>query len=279
MVYFSQMPYKDVIVDSLIQVFVICLLLGSVVGFLAGLLGIGGGLIIVPALLYILPSVGIGSSQITQVAIATSLASIILTSMSSASAHHKRGNIPWKLFKPIFPGIVIGSLASAFVSEQIASDDLQQAFAIFVVLMAFQMAFPFKVKTGGSMPSFGVLFLVSSAIALIAGLMGIGGGVLLVPFLCYCGLQMRQAVGFSSATGMLIAVSGTVGYIIAGYDVPNLPEGSVGFIYLPALIGIIISSMLCAPIGVKAASTWPTPILKKIFAGLLVVVGVKLLLS
>jgi|TARA_R110002126_G_scaffold77790_4_gene193787 uncharacterized membrane protein YfcA len=270
---------KDVIVDSLLQVFLICLLLGSVVGFLAGLLGIGGGLIIVPALLYILPSVGISSVQLTHVAIATSLASIILTSMSSAAAHHKRGNIPWALFKPILPGIVIGSLASAFVSEQIASDDLQQAFAIFVVLMAVQMAFPFKVKTGSSLPNFAVLFIISILIALTAGLMGIGGGVLLVPFLSYCGLQMRQAVGFSSATGMLIAVSGTIGYIIAGFDVPNLPEGSVGYIYLPALIGIIISSMLCAPIGVKAASSWPTPVLKKIFACLLVVVGLKLLTS
>ncbi|MGX9461944.1 sulfite exporter TauE/SafE family protein [Shewanella sp. A14] len=265
--------------DSLLQVFVICLVLGSVVGFLAGLLGIGGGLVIVPALLYILPSVGVDSSQIIQVAIATSLASIILTSMSSATAHHKRGNVPWELFKPIFPGIVIGSLASAFVSEQIASDDLQQTFAVFVVLMAVQMAFPFKVKTGGNIPSFIVLLIVSTIIALIAGLMGIGGGVLLVPFLSYCGLQMRQAVGLSSVTGMLIAISGTVGYIIAGYDVPNLPEGSVGFIYLPALMGIIISSMLCAPFGVKAASTWPTPVLKKIFACLLVVVGLKLLLS
>jgi len=270
---------KDVIVDSLLQVFLICLLLGSVVGFLAGLLGIGGGLIIVPALLYILPSVGISSVQLTHVAIATSLASIILTSMSSAAAHHKRGNIPWALFKPILPGIVIGSLASAFVSEQIASDDLQQAFAIFVVLMAVQMAFPFKVKTGSSLPNFAVLFIISILIALTAGLMGIGGGVLLVPFLSYCGLQMRQAVGFSSATGMLIAVSGTIGYIIAGFDVPNLPEGSVGYIYLPASIGIIISSMLCAPIGVKAASSWPTPVLKKIFACLLVVVGLKLLTS
>lgn len=265
--------------DSLLQVFVICIFLGSVVGFLAGLLGIGGGLIIVPALLYILPSVGISSAQLTQVAIATSLASIILTSMSSAAAHHKRGNVPWELFKPIFPGIVIGSLASAFVSEQISSDDLQQAFAIFVVLMAVQMAFPFKVKTGGSMPSFALLLVISTVIALIAGLMGIGGGVLLVPFLSYCGLQMRQAVGFSSVTGMLIAVSGTVGYVIAGFDVPNLPEGSFGFIYLPALLGIIISSILFAPLGVKAASNWPTPVLKKLFAGLLVIVGLKLLFS
>ncbi|MCT8985640.1 sulfite exporter TauE/SafE family protein [Shewanella phaeophyticola] len=265
--------------DSMLQVFIICLFLGAVVGFFAGLLGIGGGLIIVPALLYILPSVGISVTQLTHVAIATSLASIILTSMSSATAHHKRGNVPWQLFKPIMPGIVVGSLASAFVSEQISSANLQQTFAIFVVLMAIQMAFPLKVKTGDEMPKFMVLFTVSVLIALIAGLMGIGGGVLLVPFLCYCGLQMRQAVGFSSVTGMFIAISGTIGYVIAGFDAPNLPPGAFGFIYLPALGGIIISSILCAPLGVKAASTWPTPVLRKIFACLLVVVGLKLLLS
>ncbi|GGP52554.1 UPF0721 transmembrane protein [Shewanella algicola] len=265
--------------DSMLQVFIICLFLGAVVGFFAGLLGIGGGLIIVPALLYILPSVGISVTQLTHVAIATSLASIILTSMSSATAHHKRGNVPWHLFKPIMPGIVVGSLASAFVSEQISSDNLQQTFAIFVVLMAIQMAFPLKVKTGDDMPKFAMLFMVSVLIALIAGLMGIGGGVLLVPFLSYCGLQMRQAVGFSSVTGMFIAISGTIGYVIAGFDAPNLPPGAFGFIYLPALGGIIISSILCAPLGVKAASTWPTPVLRKIFACLLVVVGLKLLLS
>ena len=265
--------------DSWLQIFAICLALGSIVGFLAGLLGIGGGLIIVPSLLYILPWIGVNSSQLTHVAIATSLASIILTSMSSALAHHKRGNVPWELFKPILPGIVIGALASAFISEQISSEDLQQVFAIFVVLMAVQMAFPFKAKTGGSMPSFVVLLIVSIIIALIAGLMGIGGGVLLVPFLSFCGLQMRQAVGFSSVTGVLIAVSGTTGYVMAGFDAPNLPDGTLGFIYLPALFGIIISSMLCAPVGVKAASTWPTPVLKKVFAGLLVIVGLKLMLT
>ena len=127
-------------------------------GFLAGLLGIGGGLIIVPALLYILPWVGITSSQLTHVAIATSLSTIILTSLSSATAHHKRGNIPWPLFKPILPGIIIGALSAGFVSELIPSDQLQQAFAVFVVLMALQMAFPFKSKGEGKMPGDGVLF-------------------------------------------------------------------------------------------------------------------------
>ncbi|UJF21462.1 sulfite exporter TauE/SafE family protein [Shewanella sp. OMA3-2] len=265
--------------DNLLLVFSICLGLGAIVGFLAGLLGIGGGLIIVPALLYILPWVGIHSSQLTHVAIATSLSTIILTSLSSAIAHHKRGNIPWSLFKPIFPGIVLGALSAGFVSEMIPSDQLQQAFAVFVVLMAIQMAFPFKSKGEGKLPPLWVLFVVSILIALVAGMMGIGGGVLLVPFLTLCGLQMKQAVGFSSATGFLIAIAGTTGYVIAGFNASDLPSGTLGYIYLPALLGIIISSMVFAPLGVKAASTLPTPILKKAFAGLLFVVGLKLIFS
>ncbi|WP_144210195.1 sulfite exporter TauE/SafE family protein [Shewanella donghaensis] len=265
--------------DNILLVFSICLGLGTIVGFMAGLLGIGGGLIIVPALLYLLPWVGIESTQLTHVAIATSLASIILTSFSSALAHHKRGNVPWTLFKPMFPGIVVGALASGFISEQIASEHLQQAFSVFVVLMAIQMAFPFKPKANPKVPAFAAMFIVSMIIAVIAGLMGIGGGVLLVPFLSYCGLQMRQAVGFSSATGFLIAMAGTVGYVVAGLNTPDLPQGTVGFIYLPALVGIVISSMLVAPLGVKAASVWPTPLLKKIFAIFLMVVGLKLALS
>ena len=265
--------------DNLLLVFTICLGLGAIVGFLAGLLGIGGDLIIVPSLLFILPWVGVTSSHLTHVAIATSLATIILTSLSSATAHHKRGNVPWHLFKPMLPGIIIGAMVSAFVSEQIPAKDLQQAFSIFVLLMAAQMAFPFKSGTTGKMPALWVLFACSALMAFIAGLMGIGGGVLLVPFLSFCGLQMRNAVGFSSVSGFLIAVSGTLGYIIAGANATDLPEWTLGYVYLPALFGIIISSMMFAPIGVKAASTWPTPVLKKAFSMLLLVIGLKLIFS
>jgi len=114
---------------------------------------------------------------------------------------------------------------------------------------------------------------------MVAGLMGIGGGVLLVPFLTFFGLQMRYAVGFSAATGLLISLSGSLGYIIAGFNAPELPYGTLGFIYLPALFGLVITSVLMAPVGVKAASTWPTSVLKKIFALLLLCVGLKLILT
>ncbi|MBI1673529.1 sulfite exporter TauE/SafE family protein [Shewanella sp. DW31] len=265
--------------DSLLLVFFICLALGAFVGFMAGLLGIGGGLIVVPALLYILPSVGISSTQLPHIAIATSLAAIILTSISSARAHHKRGNVPWNLFKSMLPGLIIGALASGFIAERIPADKLQQGFAIFVILMTIQMAYPVKAESNRQLPNSVVLFVVSAFVAVLAGLTGIGGGILIVPFLTFYGLQMRQAVGFSAAMGFLISLSGSFGYIIAGMNTPELPYGTLGYIYLPALFGLVITSVLMAPVGVKAASTWPTSVLKKIFALLLLCVGLKLILT
>ncbi|NMH64798.1 sulfite exporter TauE/SafE family protein [Shewanella salipaludis] len=265
--------------DSVLWVFVDCLVLGALVGFLAGLLGIGGGLLVVPALIYLLPSVGINAEQLPHIAIATSLAAIILTSSSSARAHYNRGNIPWALFKPMMPGIIVGALAAAFISEQIPAHRLQQGFALFVLLMSAQMAFPRKAEAGRSLPGTWVLFWVSVSIALLAGMMGIGGGVLLVPFLTWCGLQMRHAVGFSAMTGLLISLVGSLGYVLAGADVPGLPQWTLGFIYLPALLGIVLTSMLMAPVGVRAASHWPTLVLKRIFAVLLFSLGLKLILT
>nr|WP_283102813.1 sulfite exporter TauE/SafE family protein [Shewanella abyssi] len=260
-------------------VFSICLALGAVIGFMAGLLGIGGGLIAVPALLHILPSVGVPAEHLPHVAIATSLAAIILTSLSSARAHHKRENIPWELFRSMLPGFVLGAICSGFISELITASLLQQIFAIFVMLMAIQMAFPMKPNSSRAMPSAIKLFLAAVIIALIAGLMGIGGGVLIIPFLTWCGLQMRYAIGFSSATGLLIALFGSIGYTLAGWNVASLPEGTLGFIYLPALLGIVATSMFVAPFGAKAATNWPTAKLKKIFALFLAIVGLKLVLT
>lgn len=261
------------------QLFLICVALGAVVGFLAGLLGIGGGLIIVPALLYILPSVGFPSNVIPHAAIATSLAAIILTSLSSVYAHNKRGNISWPLAPKIFPGIIVGGLAAGFIADKISGASLTFFFAVFVLVMSVQMLYPVKPNRGETLPNSVGLFIIAIFIALIAGLMGIGGGALLVPFLSWCGLEMRKAVGLSSATGLLIAISGTFAYIISGWDQVGLPEFTLGYIYLPALLGIVITSIFIAPLGVKAASVWPTSVLKKIFALLLAVIGLKMLLS
>ncbi len=265
--------------ESWLYIMCICLGLGAAIGFMAGLLGIGGGLIAVPALLHILPQVGISAEKVPHVAIATSLAAIILTSLSSARAHHIRANIPWPLFKSMLPGFVLGALCSGFISELITAKSLQQIFALFVVLMALQMAFPFKTESNRPMPSPIALFFAATSIAIIAALMGIGGGVLLVPFLTWCGLQMRFAVGFSAATGLLIALFGSIGYTLAGWDAAGLPPWTLGYIYLPALIGIVSTSMLMAPIGAKAATGLPTAKLKKLFALFLMLVGLKLVFA
>jgi len=267
-------------VDNLIWFFISCLGLGAFVGFMAGLLGIGGGIIAVPVLLYLLPSAGFELGVLPHVAIATSLSAIILTSCSSALAHHRRGNIPWPLFKPMLPGLILGASCSGFISHAISAETLQQTFAIFVILMAVQMVFPLRV-TGEEkpMPAALTLFIAAAAIASFAALMGIGGGILLVPFLSWCGLQMRNAIGFSAASGVFIALFGSVGYVLAGWSVTDLPPGTLGYVYLPALLGIIITSVTMAPVGVKAATHWPTPILKKIFAVLLILTGIKLALA
>ncbi|MCG9695931.1 sulfite exporter TauE/SafE family protein [Shewanella sp. Isolate11] len=264
----------------MISIVLSCLVLGAFIGFMAGLLGIGGGLIAVPVLLYLLPTVGVYPEHLTHVAIATSLGAIILTSLSSARAHHKRGNVPWPLLKVMLPGLILGALSAGFVSALFSADLLKQTFAMFVILMAIQMVFPFKTAAvERDLPKASFLFLAAMLIAIIAALMGIGGGVLLVPFLCWCGIQMRLAIGFSSVTGACIALFGSVSYVAAGWSAQGLPDYTLGYIYLPALVGIVCCSMLTAPLGAKAASIWPTARLKKIFALLLIVTGLKLVFT
>ncbi|MEI6860476.1 MAG: sulfite exporter TauE/SafE family protein [Shewanella sp.] len=266
--------------DSLVLLFLSCLFLGSLVGFMAGLLGIGGGIIAVPILMYLLPSVGFDVAVLPHVAIATSLAAIILTSLSSAIAHHKQGNIPWSLLKSVLPGLILGSLTAGFISSFFSADLLRLSFAVFVICMAMQMVFPYRVSdTEKSMASTPLLFVVSAIIAIIAALMGIGGGVLMIPFLTRYGLRMRSAIGFSSASGFLIALFGSASYVFSGWDKSGFPEWTLGYVYLPALLGIVMTSVLIAPLGVKAASIWPTNILKKLFSLMLILIGLKLLMS
>ena len=264
----------------MLTIFLSCVVLGAFIGFMAGLLGIGGGIIAVPVLLFLLPKAGVIPDHLTHVAIATSLAAIILTSLSSAKAHHSRGNVPWPLLKIMLPGFVFGALSAGFISSLFSAATLKQAFAIFVIIMAIQMVFPFKApEVERQLPKPSYLFIAALLIAIIAALMGIGGGVLLVPFLCWCGVQMRHAIGFSSVTGFMIALFGSISYVLAGWGAEGLPDYMLGYIYLPALVGIVCTSIFMAPVGAKAASLWPTPTLKKIFALMLIFTGLKLALT
>ncbi len=256
------------------------MILGTLVGFMAGLLGIGGGLIVVPALLYLLPLVGIDEQYVLLLAIATSLANMVLTSMSAVAAHHRRNNISWDSAKVLVPGVIIGAISSGTIASLIPANHLQQLFAVFVIVMAVNMARPVKPKAQElCLPAKWKLFGITAVIAAISGMLGIGGGVMLVPLLCFFGFKMHRAVGLSSLMGLCVASAGSIGYVIAGWNVENLPEGTLGYIYLPALFGIAITSILIAPLGVKAAMTWPTATLKKVFSVFLVCIGLELVFS
>ncbi|RTZ15056.1 sulfite exporter TauE/SafE family protein [Vibrio aquaticus] len=262
----------------LIELLVACLVLGAVVGVMAGLLGIGGGLIVVPALLFMLPMANIDPSISMQIALATSLATIIATSGSSAINHFRLGNVDMYVVKWLMPGVVVGGFLGAKAAEWIPAQYLPKVFGLIVLCLAVQMLFSIKGKTTRSMPSNTATLFIGTGIGTVSSLAGIGGGSLSVPFLNRHGIEMRKAVGSSSVCGFMIAVSGMLGFILHGYKVDSLPEYSIGYVYLPALIAIASTSMMTTRIGAKLASSLPTPTLKKIFALFLMFVAGTMLL-
>jgi len=267
----------------LITVFATCLLLGAIVGFLSGLLGIGGGLVIVPVLVYILPLFNISTSDVMTIALATSLASIVITSSSAAYAHHKNNNVPWVLTKKLMLTVSVGALVGAFIADSLSANSLTNIFAIAVILLASYMLFSIKVDKNKQnindslkLPSDLLLRAIGLFTGIIASLMGIAGGAILIPTLSYCKMPLRHTIGVATVCGMMVASFGSVGYIITGWQQPNLPQWSLGYIYLPALFGIILSSSLFAPLGVKLAARLPVSTLKKFFACFLILVAIKM---
>lgn len=262
-----------------IELFVSLLLLGSVVGVMAGLLGIGGGLVVVPALLFLLPVAGIPANVVMQIALATSLATIIITSASSALNHLKLGNVDIFVVKWLMPGVVIGGFLGSSIADWIPNQYLPKVFGIIVLMLAIQMLSSIHSTAQREMPGTLVTLLCGSGIGMVSSLAGIGGGSLSVPFLNRHGVEMRKAVGSSSVCGCVIAISGMLGFILHGYKVDNLPQYSLGYVYLPALIAIASTSMLTTRIGARLATRMPTARLKKIFAVFLMFVAVTMLLQ
>lgn len=261
-----------------IELLVLMLILGSFVGVMAGLLGIGGGLIVVPALLILLPQAGIDAAISMNIALATSLATIIVTSGSSALNHLKLGNVDMFVIKWLMPGVVIGGFIGANIAEWIPADYLPKVFGVIVLCLALQMLLSMKIITQRSMPASGLTAFYGSLIGLVSSLAGIGGGSLTVPFLNRHGVEMRKAVGSSSVCGCVLAISGMIGFILNGYSADNLPAYSLGYVYLPALAAIASTSMLTTRVGAKLATSLPTTVLKKIFALFLMFVAGTMLL-
>jgi len=260
-----------------LTVFIGCLFLGAVVGFLAGLLGIGGGLIIVPALVYLLPLLDINLDVIMPIALATSLASIVVTSASAAYAHHQRENIPWDMARKLMVFIAVGALLGAFVASMLSAKSLTTFFAGGVIALAVYMLVATRSSREREMMSDFSLGALGLFTGIIASLMGIAGGIILVPTLSYFGLSIRHSIGVSTACGLMVAVFGSIGYIISGIGQTLTPPWSFGYVYLPALLGIIVTSSFFARIGVKYASKLPVASLKKFFAIFLIIVAVKMI--
>jgi len=263
----------------------ICLALGGAVGFFAGLLGIGGGLIIVPALILLLPLTGLPADSTMPMVLATSLAAILLTAISTLITHHKKRNIPHFFLPPMLLGVGVGGLAGGFFADIIPSNILKILFAVFAMLMAIQMWVGAKQTDGcnETNPRFSSysLFAVCLLIGVIASLLGIGGGVLLVPFLtAVVKLDMRRAIGASAAVGFVVAAMGSIGYLGAGLKSSMvLPQWSIGYVYMPALLGIICVSLFTAPLGVIVAQRLPVKVLKRCFSILLFIVAAEIFIG
>ncbi len=261
------------------ELLALLLVLGSVVGVLAGLLGIGGGLVVVPALVFLLPKAGISSEILMHMALATSLATIILTSFSSALSHLKLGNVDMFAVKWLMPGVLFGGYFGATVADWIPNQYLPKVFSIIVMMLAWQMFRSIKVLSHHPMPNAVITALCGGGIGIISSLVGVGGGSLSVPFLNRHGVEMRKAVGSSAVCGFGIAVSGMLGFVVSGYQVVDLPEYSWGYVYLPALVAIAATSMMTTRIGAKLSTQLPTAALKRIFAVFLMFVAVTMLVQ
>jgi len=242
------------------------LLLGSVVGVLAGLLGIGGGLIIVPVLTFMFTSQGLPNEHILHLALGTSLASIIFTSFSSVRAHHKRGGVIWPVVLKITPGIIIGTFSGSWVASQLSTNFLKIFFTIFLFYVGTQMIMGIKPKPSREIPGTAGVIGVGTVIGMFSSLVGIGGGTLSVPFLTWCNTTMHKAIGTSAAIGFPIAVSGAFGYALNGFSATGLPADTFGFVHITAFAGIATASILTAPLGARLAHSLPVDKLKKIFA-------------
>lgn len=253
------------------------LALGATAGVLAGLLGVGGGIIIVPILTFLFTAQQLPAEYVIHLAIGSSLASVIFTSVSSLRAHHARGSVDWQSVRRISGGIVAGTLLGSWLAAQLSTPFLKGFFALFQFYVAFQLFLDIAPRPHRQLPGLVGMSGVGSVIGGISSLIGIGGGSMSVPFLLWCNVSARTAIGTSAAIGFPIAVAGTVGYVANGLTAPGLPPHSLGFVYLPALVGVALASILTAPLGARLAHAIPIRVLKRIFACILVVMGAKML--
>ena len=250
---------------------------GAFVGLLAGLLGIGGGMTLVPVLAAMFTAQHYAPGHTVHLALGTGMASIVFTSSASVRAHHRLGGVDWALVRRLAPGMVAGTLLATALSGHVPQRALALAFAAIVYAGATQILLGRKPTAGRTLPQGWALAAIGVLIGVVCGLVSAGGAFMTVPFMLYCGVAMTTAIGTGAALGVPVAVVGTIGYVYGGWHVPGLPAQALGFVHGPALLGLVAGSMLTAPLGARAAHRLPVATLRRIFALLLYVLATKML--
>lgn len=253
--------------------------IGVLVGFAAGLLGIGGGVVMVPFLVLVFRAHGVSDQHVMHVAIGTALAAMVFTSLSSMRAHDAHGAVDWKIARSIAPGMLAGSFLAALIAGFIPTRPLAVGFTVLVFYAATQILLDLRPPGSRELPGAMGLFGAGAAIGAVSSLLAAGGAFLTIPFLAWCKVPLRRAIGTAAANGLPIAVAGTAAYILNGLRAEPVPQPSLGYVYLPALALVVTTSMLTAPLGARLAHRLPVKRLRTIFALMLYGFAIRMLVG
>jgi uncharacterized membrane protein YfcA len=255
------------------------LALGAFVGFFSGLLGIGGGSAIVPILIFIFAGKDLAPNHVVHLALGTAMATVLFTSASSVVSHHRRRAVNWGILRDMVPGVLVGTFGGALLAGYLNTLLLGILFAVIVFFSATQLLLDLKPKAKRTLPGTWGMWLAGGTIGALSSLAALAGASLTVPFLVSRNVPVHQAIGTAAAVGWPLAFAGTTGYVLSGLGTPGLPEHSVGFVYLPAVLWIVFASVLMAPIGVRVAHRTPGRVLRRVFAVVLYALATQMIWS
>jgi len=255
------------------------LLIGAGVGFLAGLLGIGGGMLQVPLMVLVFTAKGFPAEHLMHMSLATAMATIPFTSASSVTAHHLHGNVDWLTVRRMIAGLIAGAGLGALSTGLIPGRPLAVFFTFFLFYAAINMLLNLKPRSARSLPGRGAMAVVGAAIGFTASLLAAGAAFITIPFMTWCGVGLKRAIGTAAAVGFPLSVAASVGYVLAGSSQPGLPQYSLGYVYLPALAMIVIASVPMAPLGAKVSARVPVKPLRWFFAAMLLTLAVRMLVT
>lgn len=253
------------------------LLLGATAGFLAGLFGVGGGTVLVPVLFMLFEAQHFAPEHTMHLALGSGMAVILFTALASLRKHHQHGAVDWQVVRRITPGILLGTALGALSAAAIPASGLGIVFALFVYFAAAQILLDLRPHAARQLPGMAGMTLTGTFTGWISSLVSIGGGTVVIPFLLWCNVPLRNAIGTASAIGFPIAIGGTLGYIAIGSHIDALPEPHLGYVYLPALFWVALASVVTAPLGAKATHRMKVKMLRKLFAVLLIALATKML--